>query len=221
MNQELKQIGLGLGGVILARAISGLIPASKNPALIKIAFAGASGFGAYKVDNADVKALLVGASIGMGADAIKVFAEKSEALQQKKATGGTLNNMISSAVGLGSPADMEEEFGLNGMVQGNDGVWYEVDETGLQGTYIDENGNVFENGLNATYVDEYGNVVEDGLGATYVDEYGNVVEDGLGATYVDEYGNVVEDGLGATYVDEYGNVVEDGLGATLEDVYGL
>jgi hypothetical protein len=156
MNQELKQIGLGLGGVIIARAISGLIPASKNPALIKIAFAGASGFGAYKVDNADVKALLVGASIGMGADALKMFAEKSEALQEKKAKGGTLNNVIVSAVGLGSPADMEEEFGLNGMVQGNDGVWYEVDETGLQGTYMDENGNVFENGLNATYVDEYG-----------------------------------------------------------------
>lgn len=182
MNKEVKQIGLGILGGMVVRGVGGVFPATTNPKIVHGGLAIVSGFGAYKVTNPDLKAFLMGGAIIKGIDLLKSVFSATPTAQSLSAKTDMMSNFLKSATGLGCPAD---DNGLNAVMLGSDGKYYEYDETGLQGTFIDENGQVIhiEDGLNSAYVDENGQVVYvDGLNG-YEDED----DDGLNGADEEEY----------------------------------
>jgi hypothetical protein len=175
MNKEVVTIGGGVLGAMVSNGASALLPQSESP-IINIAMAGASVFGATKVAGTTTKAnvlkgALIGSAIVQTLIAVKKIANKNLAAKFTGTGKGT--EFAKAFVGLGCPDDqhglhgVEEEEGLHGQFLGQDGKLYEVDATGLSGTYMDENGNVFQtnDGLNGAEEEEglHGVEEEEGL----------------------------------------------------------
>lgn len=197
MNKEVILIGGGVMGGVVSNGLTALLPPSESP-IINLALAGVSAFGVTKVkgtttkDNL-LKGALIGSALVQAMTGIKKIATKS--LSARLTGDGKATQFMKGAVGLACPF----EEGLNGAFMGGDGQIYQYDESGLNGTYMDEAGNIFEeNGLHGTYTDQYGNVFE---------------EDGLHGALEDE---LYEDGLHGAEEDIYG---EDGLHGAEEDLY--
>ncbi|MBS7231721.1 hypothetical protein KHA90_11855 [Flavobacterium psychroterrae] len=185
MNKEVVIIGGGILGGMMSNGVSTLLPQSDSP-LLNLVFAGASAFGATKVNGTSTKdnllrGSLMGSAVVQALLAVKKVADKHLSSKLTGTGKGTL--FAKGAVGLACPFDE----GLNGQFMGGDGHVYEIDEQGLNGTFMDEAGNVFhtEEGLNGSFMDEAGNVfhTEEGLNGVD-DEY----EDGLHGAESDVYG---------------------------------
>lgn len=163
MNKEVVTIGGGVLGGMLSNGASALLPQSDNP-IMNIALAGASVFGVTKVSGTTTKAnllkgALIGSAIVQSLIAVKKIANKNLATTFTGTGKGT--EFAKAFVGLGCPDEsglhgVEEEEGLHAPFLGQDGKLYEVDTTGLSGTYMDENGNIFQtnDGLRGTEEEE-------------------------------------------------------------------
>ncbi|WP_268846583.1 hypothetical protein [Flavobacterium aestivum] len=201
MNKEVVIIGGGVCGGLVSSGLTALLPYSESP-IINLAVAGASAFGATRVKGAStkdnlLKGALVGSTLTQVAISIKKIATKN--LSARLIGDGKATQFMKGAVGLACPY----EDGLNGAFMGGDGHVYQYDENGLNGTYIDEAGNIFqENGLNGTFTDEYGNVfqVQDGLHGALEDE---LYQNGLQGAEEYVYG---EDGLHGAEEDLYNEI---------------
>jgi hypothetical protein len=184
MNKEVVIIGGGVIGGVVSNGLTALFPSSENP-IINLAIAGASAFGVTRVKgtstNANLlKGALIGSTLAQVAITVKKIATKS---------------LSARLTGDGKATQF-----MNGTFMGGDGHVYQYDENGLNGTYIDEAGNIFqENGLNGTFTDEHGNVYE--------------MQDGLHGALEDE---LYQDGLHGIEEYVYG---EDGLHGAEEDLY--
>jgi hypothetical protein len=169
MNKEVVIIGGGILGGMMSNGVSTLLPQSDSP-LLNLVFAGASAFGATKVNGTSTKdnllrGSLMGSAVVQALLAVKKVADKHLSSKLTGTGKGTL--FAKGAIGLACPFDE----GLNGQFMGGDGHVYEIDEQGLNGTFMDEAGNVFhtEEGLNGSeqeYLDE------DGLHGAESDVYG-------------------------------------------------
>jgi hypothetical protein len=170
MNKDLILIGGGVLGGATSRGIAGVFPATANPKIVHGLLAVGMGFGASKVNGSStqaqlLKGALLGGAVVKGLDFIKAMLEGTPTAAKLQASDSKVNQFLKSATGLGCAMD---DGGLNAVMLGSDGKYYQYDESGLQGTYIDESGNVHQiaEGLNATnemvYYDEQGNVM--GLG---------------------------------------------------------
>lgn len=203
MNKEVAIIGGGIIGGAVSNGVSTLLPQTDSP-IMNIVIAGASGFGATKVHGNSTKDnLLKGALLGscfvQALTAIKKFADKN--LSSKLTGVGKGTQFFRGAVGLGCPC---EESGLAGAFMGADGEVYQYDETGLNGTVMDEAGNIFE--------------VQDGLQGVYQDENGNLFSDGLNGV-LDEVYDLPDDGLHGAEDDVYGIEDEPGLNGIEDTLY--
>jgi hypothetical protein len=176
MNKEVAIIGGGVVGGAVSNGVSTLLPQSESP-IINIVLAGASAFGATKVrgtstkDNL-LKGALMGSAVVQALTGIKKIADKS--LSTRLTGDSKATRFIKGAVGLACPCDE----GLQGTFMGGDGQIYQYDENGLNGTFIDEAGNVFEmnNGLNGALEDE---LYDNGLQGPEANIYGMEDESGL------------------------------------------
>ena len=153
MNKEIKQVGLGMLGGVAVRGVGGIFPTTTNPRIVHGVLFLAAALGAWKIDNPDAKSALMGATVVKGLDLAKSVFETTPTAQTLAAKTDKMSAFLRSAAGLGCPAD---DNGLNAVMLGSDGKYYQYDESGLQGTFIDENGQVIQvDGLNA-YADNDG-----------------------------------------------------------------
>ncbi|KLT67924.1 hypothetical protein [Flavobacterium sp. ABG] len=198
MNKEVVVIGGGIVGGMLSNGASTLLPQSENP-LMNLVLAGVSAFGATKVSGINTKDnLLRGALIGSAVVQTLIAVRKvSEKHLSSKFTGTGKGSLFAKGVvGLACP----DGEGLNGQFMGGDGHIYEYDEQGLNGTFIDEAGNIFhDEGLNGSFIDEEGNIFHDGgLNGEYEELYEE--QDGLNGAEADVYG---EEDHGLNGVNEH------------------
>ncbi|WP_395077746.1 hypothetical protein [Flavobacterium sp.] len=174
MNKDLMLISGGVLGGATSRGIAGVFPATANPKIVHGLLALGMGFGATKVNGTSaqaqlLKGALIGGAVVKGLDLIKAMIEGTAIANKITGSDSKMNSFLRSATGLGCPMD---RGGLNAVMLGSDGNYYQYDQSGLQGTYLDESGMVHQitDGLNAgeemVYYDQQGNVV--GLG--YADE---------------------------------------------------
>ncbi|WP_166919824.1 hypothetical protein [Flavobacterium poyangense] len=197
MNKEVVVIGGGIVGGMLSNGASTLLPESESP-LMNFVLAGVSAFGATKVSGISTKdnllrGALMGSTIVQALIAVRKVSEKH--LSSKFTGTGKGALFAKGVVGLACPDE-----GLNGQFMGGDGHVYEYDEQGLNGTFIDEAGNIFhsQDGLNGAFVDEEGNVFYDqnGLNGEYDEFYED--HDGLNGAEADVYGEEDLHGLNGT-----------------------
>lgn len=185
MNKEATLVLGSMGGGLVAQGVNSLYTPTENP-LLNIVQAVGFGFGATKVTGTDTKAhalrgALMGASLVNGLVAIKKFADKN--ISAKLTGDSKPTAFVRGALGLNGAEEEYYEDGLNAVFVGADGQMYEADPAGLNGTYMDEAGNVFEDGLNGSDFDNDGlnGVLEDvyGLNAGVESIYGLDEENGL------------------------------------------
>jgi hypothetical protein len=198
MNKEVILISGGVLGGLTSRGIAGVFPATANPKIVHGLLAVGMGFGATKVNGTTtqaqfLKGALLGGAVVKGLDFIKAMLEGTATAAKLQASDSKINLFFKGATGLGCPMD---DGGLGAVMLGSDGKYYQYDQSGLQGTYIDESGMVHQiaDGLNAgnetMYYDQAGNLhqMNDGLNAgeqmMYYDQAGNPI--GLGYPYQEE-----------------------------------
>ncbi len=160
MNKEVVTIGGAVLGGMVSNGVGTLLPQSESP-IMNLVLAGASVFGVTKVsgtstkDNA-LRGALMGSAVVQALIAVKKISSKS--LDTKLAGTSKPTMFMRGAVGLGCPDEGGLHGEFHGGLMGADGNVYEYDESGLHGTFMDENGNVFQqaDGLNGAEEDIYG-----------------------------------------------------------------
>lgn len=131
MNTEIKSIGLGVAGAMVVRGFGGVFPATASPKLVHGSLALASGLGAWKVKNPNLKSAFIGGALIKSVDFVKALFEGTATATSLQVKTDKASLFLKSATGLGCPMD-----GLNGEFE---------DESYLLGSedvYLDEAGNV-------------------------------------------------------------------------------